>query len=137
MNADERRLVVSYSPYFYLIVFIINSLYKSGDVMKSPRAVCRGAPRLYAGEGGEAGGGEGEGAEEWIHGIFSHFEYHFYANSTSYLDSNLFLILSSKVPPISSLYSMFITFHLSFVLLLLASKYAHKGIFTRCSIITN
>ncbi len=65
MNADERRLVVSYSLYFYFIVFIINSLYKSGAVMKSLRAVHRAAPRLCAGEGGEAGGGEGEseGAE--------------------------------------------------------------------------
>ncbi len=62
MNADKRRLVeFSYSPYFYFIVFIINHLYKSGAVMKSRRAVCRdAAPRLYNGEGGDAGGGEGE-----------------------------------------------------------------------------
>ena len=33
--------------------------------MKPRRAVCRGAaPRLYDGEGGEAGGGEGGGFEE-------------------------------------------------------------------------
>ncbi|MDD5474736.1 MAG: hypothetical protein PHU34_11420 [Candidatus Methanoperedens sp.] len=41
------------------MLLIINIPYKSGAVMKFRRAVCRdAAPRLCAGEGGEAGGGE-------------------------------------------------------------------------------
>ena len=52
-------------------------------------------------------------------------------------DSIFFLRLSIKVPPISPSYCISITFHFSFVSLLFAFKYAHNGIFTRCSMSAN